>query len=260
MTKHIHLEVKDNIAYLLLDRPEKRNALNQSMWDELRFLLVKTTDDSSVKILVLGSTTSDVFCAGADIEEFSAMAGNEQWLNQNQEAIRDVQYRLSRFPKPTIAEISGSCVGGGCGLAIACDMRVAAKTARLGITPAKLGLVYSLHDTKLLVDLVGPARAKWILYTARLFSADESLGMGLVDQVVPTDQLRLTVDDLAHCMANNSQHSIRGAKQMVRMILHGAVDDTIETIKQFTDAFEGPDHHEGVGAFLAKRQPKFPVQ
>ena len=155
------------IARLLIDRPERRNAMTQAMWETLPALVGEAMADDSVRVLILGSATPGMFCAGADIGEFAQCSGDADWRVANQAAIRASQYALAHADKPVIAAIEGDCVGGGCGLAIACDLRIATHAARLGITPAKLGIVYSLFDTKLLIDLVGPARAKRILFTGR---------------------------------------------------------------------------------------------
>ncbi|MEX6724240.1 enoyl-CoA hydratase/isomerase family protein [Parapedomonas caeni] len=260
MTDLITLTVEGDVARLMLNRPDRKNAVSQAMWDVLPALLTTVENDPRVKVMVLGSATPGMFCAGADIEEFAQFAAEPAWREANQAAIRATQVQLARLAKPTIAEVDGACVGAGCGLAIACDLRVASHTARLGITPAKLGLVYPLHDTKLLVDLVGPSRAKWLLYTGRLVSADEALTMGLVDHVVPAEDLRASTLSLAASIAATSQHTVRATKRIVRRILDGQADDDAETVAQFNDAFTGPDHIEGVAAFRAKRAPVFPVR
>jgi enoyl-CoA hydratase/carnithine racemase len=255
----LRYSVEGAVARLLIDRPDKRNALTHAMWEAFPAVLARAAADPAVKLLVLGSTSPAAFSAGADIAEFERAAADPVWRAANQAAIRATQAQLARFPKPTIAEVAGACVGGGCGLAIACDLRLAAETARFGITPAKLGLVYSLHDTKLLVDLVGPARAKSILFTGRLVSAAEALTIGLVDAVHPVADLAAAVEALAAEIACASQHSVRAIKQVIGMIGDGVAHDTPETLAWFADAFDGPDHAEGVAAFLAKRTPRFPV-
>jgi len=171
----LRLEKDGKIARLLIDRPEKRNAFNQEMWDMFPQLLADAMDDDAIRVMLLHASTADTaFCAGADIKEFGDGAGDPVWRAHNQASINRVQSELARAAKPTIAVIDGDCVGGGCGLALACDFRIAGVKARFGITPAKLGLVYPLHDTKLLVDLVGPANAKRLLYTGALIPAEQA--------------------------------------------------------------------------------------
>jgi enoyl-CoA hydratase/carnithine racemase len=247
----LHLEIHGAAAHLIIDRAAKRNAFNQVMWDALPGLVAQAMADDKVRILVLRSAEPGMFCAGADIGELSANARNSDWLLANQTAINRAQYDLTRAAKPTIALIDGDCVGGGCGLALACDLRVASARSRFGITPAKLGLVYPLHDTKLLVHLVGPATAKRILFTGSLIDAGEAHRIGLIDEIADN------ADTLIETMTNVSGHSQRESKAMIRRILDGQVADDDATRALFAAAFTGADFKEGVDAFLNKRKPDF---
>jgi len=255
MTASLRLTRDGAVARLLIDRADKRNAFDQAMWEALPGLLGEAMADPAVRLLVLQSAAPGAFSAGADIAEFSAGARDAEWRAKNQAAIRRAQHELARAPKPTIALIEGVCVGGGCGLAIACDLRVATSAARLGITPAKLGLVYSLHDTKLLVDLVGPAQAKRILFTGALIEAPEAERIGLID--ILADDAATAVDSLVAAIADASPHSVAATKRIVRRILDGQLEDDADTLAQFDAAFTGEDFEEGVSAFLAKRKPRF---
>ena len=252
----IRTEVRGRISLLLIDRAAKRNAFTQEMWEAFPAALDRLLGDDGVRAIVLAAAEGGTFCAGADIAEFAIGARDAAWRAKNQAAIAEVQIRLARAEKPVIAAVEGDCVGGGCGLANACDMRVAGPKARFGITPAKLGLVYSLHDTKLLVDLVGPSAAKRILFTGQLLPAAEAHRIGLVD-VLADDPLAQAME-LAETIASVSSHSVREAKKMVRRILDGQPDDDEVTSALFAAAFTGPDFAEGVEAFLAKRPAKFP--
>jgi enoyl-CoA hydratase/carnithine racemase len=251
----LRLERDGAIARLLIDRPARRNAMNQAMWEQLPMLVDEAMADEAVRVMILASATPGLFCAGADIDEFAAHSAEERWRIANQAAIRATQYALAHAVKPIIAAIDGDCVGAGCGLAIACDLRVASPAARLGITPAKLGIVYSLFDTKLLVDLVGPARAKRILFTGALLGSGAALDIGLVDEIA--DDPLAAAAALAATIAGNAQHSVWSSKSIVRRILDGQADDDAEMLALFRDAFTLPGFVEGVSAFRGKRRPVF---
>lgn len=252
----LRLEKNGKLASLIIDRPDKRNAFNQAMWELLPELLADAMADDAIRVLMLHASRKDsAFCAGADIGEFSTGSSDPEWRARNQAAIGKVQHELAQAPKPTIAIIDGDCVGGGCGMALACDMRVAGPKARFGITPSKLGLVYPLHDTKLLVDLVGPSQAKRILFTGQLLSAQEALDIGLI--TVLADDPYNETEALANTMASVSLHSQTMSKSIIKRILDGQADDDAETEQLFDSAFESDDFKEGVSAFMEKRKPEF---
>ncbi|MEP2101370.1 MAG: enoyl-CoA hydratase-related protein [Parasphingorhabdus sp.] len=252
----LRLEKEGKVAHLIIDRPEKRNAFNQAMWELLPELLADAMADDAIRVLTLHASRKDsAFCAGADIGEFATGSTDPEWRAKNQAAIGKVQHELAQAPKPTIAIIDGDCVGGGCGIALACDMRVAGPKARFGITPSKLGLVYPLHDTKLLVDLVGPSQAKRILFTGQLLSAQEALDIGLITLLV--DNPYSEAEALANTMASVSSHSQTMSKSIIKRILDGQADDDAETERLFDSAFESDDFKEGVSAFMEKRKPEF---
>lgn len=247
----LRLITGEHVARLFIDRADKRNAFNQAMWEKLPELVLQAMADPAVRLLTIESAHPGLFCAGADIAELLANKDDAGWRSANQAAINRAQHVLARAEKPVIAFIDGDCVGGGCGLALAADIRVATPRARLGITPAKLGLVYPLHDTKLLVDLVGPGQAKRLLYTGMLLSADEALRIGLVDELADSP------GHLEDLIAANSMHSTTGMKRFVRRVLDGQAEDDAATLAVFADAFTAPDFLEGSSAFVEKRKPAF---
>ncbi|WP_448578482.1 enoyl-CoA hydratase/isomerase family protein [Thermaurantiacus sp.] len=251
----LKLVVADGVARLLLDRPDKRNALDQAMWEAIPALVEEAMARPEVRLLVLASATPGVFSAGADIAEFASRSADPAWRARNQAAIRAAQLALAGAEKPVVALVDGDCIGGGCGLALACDMRFATPRSRFGITPARLGLVYPLHDTKLLVDLVGPAWAKRLLLTGTLIDAARAERIGLVTEVA--DDAEALVGDVAGALKAASPDSQRWAKATIGRILAGARDDDEQSMALFDQAFEGPDFREGVAAFLARRSPRF---
>jgi enoyl-CoA hydratase/carnithine racemase len=248
---NLRLERDGPIGRILIDRADKRNAFNQAMWEQFPVLLGAALIDRAIRVVVVQSATPGMFCAGADITELMIHKDNAAWREANQAAINRTQHELARFAKPTIAFINGDCVGGGCGIALACDIRVATADSRIGITPAKLGLVYPLHDTKLLVDLVGPGQAKKILFTGELLPAAEALRVGLIELIDENPA------SLVRQIAENSAYSTHEIKGFVRRILDGQADDDLETKRVFADAFTRPDFVEGTTAFAEKRKPEF---
>lgn len=258
MSETVYARRDGAIATLHLNRPAKRNALTLEMWRRLMALVEEADRDTAVKVIVV-TGEGDTFAAGADIDEFEQTFSDPKVADQVAEITYESQKRLARNMKPTIAKVRGACIGGGCGIAICCDFRFADETAKFAITPAKLGIIYSVADTKRLVDTVGAARAKDILYTGRILDAEEARSVGLVDKVVPAAELDAVVQAYANQIAAASQFTARGAKRIVQMVLDGAEDDTRETRRLFVDAFSDPDFKEGFAAFAQKRKPNFPV-
>ena len=225
------------------------------MWEEFPGLVAQAMAMPEVRLLIVSGASPGPFCAGADIAEFAARSTDPDWRAANAAAIRATQISLARAEKPTLAVLDGDAVGGGCGIALACDMRIASPRARFGITPAKLGLVYPLHDTRLLVELVGPAQARRLLYTGQLIDAAEALRIGLV-QVLAED-LEAEVARHVAAITAASPHTQRAMKAVIQRIIEGAYDDDAHSQAAFDAAFTGPDFAEGVTAFLAKRAPVF---
>ncbi|MCB2109048.1 MAG: enoyl-CoA hydratase/isomerase family protein [Rhodobacteraceae bacterium] len=252
----IYLNRDGAVGTIHLNRPDKRNALNGAMWQRLATLIAEADADPQIKVIVI-TGEGQAFAAGADIDEFNAVFTDPSAAETTAAITYQAQKALHRNLKPTIAKIRGACVGGGCGIALCCDLRFADTSAKLGITPGKLGLIYSLSDTKRLVDLVGPAKAKDILYTGRILGAEEALSIGLIDRLVAPEALDETVNAFAAEICAASQFSARGTKRITQMILDGADDDTAETRALFVEAFSGADFKEGFTAFGEKRKPKF---
>ena len=252
----IFLDRTGRHAVLRLNRPDKRNALTLAMWQRMIELLAEAEADSTIRLLIV-TGQGHAFAAGADIEEMQAVFDDPAMAKTIAEVTYQAQKALHRFPKPTIAAIQGACVGGGCGIALCCDLRFADTSAKIGITPGKLGLIYSLADTKRLVDVVGLATAKDILYTGRIVTAEEAKHLRLIDRLVAEDVLNDEVLAYADQICAASQFSAESTKRIVHMILDGTADDTSATRDLFIDAFAGDDFREGFAALTEKRTPDF---
>lgn len=244
------LSADGHVATLRINRPAKRNAMTVEMWRVLPTILAPLADDPAVRVLVL-TGADGTFCSGADISEIAGLAeaGDDTGLTAVAEEA------LATFPKPTIAMIEGFCVGGGCQLAMACDLRLAAEDARFGITPARLGVVYPLSATRRLVGLVGPSAAKLLLYSADLVDAPAALRTGLVDEVHPPRELGERVYGLARTFAGRSQLTLAATKEIIGDIVAGG---DAETRVREWQARSREERAEGIAAFLEGRPARFP--
>ncbi|HEY3143309.1 MAG TPA: enoyl-CoA hydratase-related protein [Acidimicrobiales bacterium] len=241
----------DPVATLWLNRPAKRNAITRAMWTALPGLLEELASAPEVRVLVVRGV-GGVFSAGADIAEIRA-APDPGYAAVNYAA----EEALVSFPKPTVAVVEGACVGGGCSLAVACDLRIADSSARFGITPARLGIVYPANALERVTHLVGPAAAKWLLFTGDLVDTDWALRTGFVDAVHTADELDAAVSELCAGLAERSLLTQQATKEMVAAVLRdGAVGDDL-TQRWTKEAQTSPDGAEGMAAFLERRPPRF---
>ncbi|WP_439634050.1 enoyl-CoA hydratase/isomerase family protein [Glycocaulis sp.] len=255
-TDPIRLEVRGTTAHLILNRPDKRNALNGAMWGSIPVLLERALTHHDVRLLVV-SGTGGSFAAGADISEFEEVYATPERAEAYSRSIAKALDTLAAFPRPTLAMIEGACVGGGCGLALACDLRFAAEGSRFGITPGKLGLVYTLNDTARLIRAVGVPVAKDMLFSGRLLDAGEALSIGLINRLVPADRLSGEVEAYASLLKATSPNSAKITKQLIALVEAGQAEDDDATRALFLEAFSSADFQEGYRAFLEKRTPEF---
>ncbi|KAF0825221.1 enoyl-CoA hydratase-related protein [Cytobacillus firmus] len=253
----VYLKVEGDIAYICFNRPEKRNALSYDIWLRIPQLVDECEQAANVKVIIFKGTGTAAFSAGADISEFKSLRYTAEGAEKYNKATMIAEKAIMDASKPTIAMIKGYCVGGGCEIAVACDFRFSDDNGRFGITPAKLGLVYNTPGTKNLVDLVGPAKAKDILYTGRLMDADEAYRIGLIDRIYPTESINEETLKYAELICRNAQLSVRGSKKIIHEVLAGAVEDSPETAQMVIDSFISEDYREGVHSFLEKRKPIF---
>lgn len=250
-------DIHPPMAHVRLNRPDKRNAVTSAMWQGLRTIAERLATDPALRVVLLSGEGGVAFSAGADIAEMQTHLADSARMKVMQDAVLDAQVAWEALPMPTLAVIRGACTGGGCGLALTCDLRIASPDAFFAIPPAKLGLAYSLADTKRLYDLVGPSRTKEILFTGRRINAAEALSLGLINEIVPADSLDDRAASLAREIAGNAGNSIRAAKAVVALLSAGQQAETPESRRYYDDAFGSAEFEEGARAFMEKRAPKF---
>jgi len=243
----------------VLDQPAKRNAISEAMWRDLGVAVKKADADKDAAIIVVRGE-GDHFAAGADITEFERVYATRESAGNYTKTMLDSLTALETCSKPTIAMIRGSCVGGGCSIALACDFRFASETARFGVTPGKLGLVYSVADTRRLIRTVGAANAKNLLFTGRIIDAGAAEEMNLCERVYADNGLDDSVRKFAQEIAGTSRWSANATKRTFKMIAEGADDSSDGAMEIMLEAFDGEDFAEGYRAFLEKRKPNFPTK
>jgi enoyl-CoA hydratase len=249
------LDADDRIATITINRPDRRNALSATVRDELVAALDLLRADDGVRVVILTGAGDKAFVAGADIAEFAERSPLEQRAAMQGRRVFD---ELASFPKPTIAMINGFALGGGCELALACDIRVAARSARLGQPEIRLGLIPGGGGTQRLPRLVGAGRALRMILTGDLVEAEEAFRIGLVDVLVEDADLHARTIDMARTMAAHSPIALRLAKSAVAAALEAPLSAGLAHERElFITAFGSDDRREGVAAFLGKRAPQF---
>jgi enoyl-CoA hydratase/carnithine racemase len=246
----------DGVAVVTLNRPAKRNAVTFAMWRRLEDLFRDLGGRADVRAVILVGAGGHFF-AGADISEFATLRSNSQTGRAYEAATEAATVAIRDCPRPTIAAVRGYGMGGGCGLALACDMRVGDATTRMGIPAARLGIVYGTLDCGLLLRQVGLANAKRVLYSGRDFGIEDCLSMGLIDQRAEADALS-DARALAVDLAGNAPLSIAGSKLVLEALAEGETQARAGEINAIIDrAMESADYREGARAFLEKRRPEF---
>lgn len=248
------VEVNGSVGTITLNRPAKRNAVTYAMWVALGDACHRLAADPEVRVVVLRGA-GDHFCAGADITELLAPrpAGQPSFMDANMAA----EHALATLPKPVVAVVQGDCIGGGCALAIDCDLRLSADNARFGITPAKLGIVYPPASLERAVRLLGPA-AKRLLFTGDLVGAVEAHRIGLVDELLSASQMDARLAELCDTLAQRSLLTQAATKEMVAAVLERGVVSVDLADSWAREVTVSGEMAEGVAAFEQRRPPQFP--
>src|SRR3954469_18524366 len=252
----LRVERDGAVAVLTIDRPEKRNAMTAAMWAALPDLLAGLAEDAAVRVLVV-TGAGPSFCAGADIADLLGGSDTDDPMADVRRDNLAAQAALRAFPHPTVAAIRGHCIGGGVEIAASCDLRFTDPTGVFGVTPAKVGVVYAPASTKALLDLVGPAMTKYLLFSGELLDAEAALRIGLVDRLVPAQDLDGEVRRFADILASRSALSQRATKEVVAALTTGG-DGEAEVARWYREAGASGALAEGVTAFAERRPPQFP--
>ncbi len=255
MDKAVLLDRDDRVAILTINRPDKLNALNEEVRNLTLQYLEEIEKDDSIGAVVITGAGDKSFIAGADIKEFEGRSPFDQREAMRFPRVFDV---MANFPKPVIAMINGFCLGGGCELSMSCDIRIASDRARLGQPEIKLGLIPGGGGTQRLPRLVGLGQAMRLILTGDMIGAEEAQRIGLVDEVVPHDELREKTLALAKKIASQSTLTVRVAKEAMRASERMSIEDGITYERDmFCLCFSTEDKQEGVDAFLAKRKAEW---
>jgi enoyl-CoA hydratase len=246
------------IGRIIFNNPARHNAVSLDMWQAVAQIMEDFESDPAIRVIVLSGAGGKAFVSGADISEFKEKRASAEAAEAYAKVSETARVRLQETLKPTIAMIRGYCIGGGMATALACDIRVAAEGSKFGIPAAKLGLGYAYDGIKKLIDIVGPAYAREIFYTARQFTGEEALGMGLINRLVPDGELESYVNNYCATIAGNAPLTVRAAKQIVREALKDESKRDMALCKRVVEeCFASEDYTEGRTAFMEKRRPVF---
>ena len=256
MTDRIIARKDGAIGWLTFNNPERRNAVSLDMWQAIPGVLDDFSADAAIRAIVLTGAGDKAFVSGADISQFEKQRSSAEAVAHYDAVGEKAQTALKQCDKPVIAMIRGYCIGGGLAIAMLCDLRICSADARFGIPAAKMGLGYRASSMKNLVDIVGAAYAREIMITARQFSPEEALRMGLVHKVVDVAELEKTTRDYCEMIAANAPLTMRAAKRIIREVSAAKYD--VEACAAWVkECFDSEDYREGRRAFMEKRKPVF---
>jgi enoyl-CoA hydratase/carnithine racemase len=257
-TDRVIARAEGPIGWLTFNNPARRNAMSQDMWEAVPAAMDAFEADPAIRVVVLRGAGDRAFVAGADISQFDELRSSPETVARYDATSDEANRRIAESPKPTIAMVHGYCIGGGVGLAVCADMRIADDTARFGVPATRLGLGYGPRGVKKLMDLVGPSHVKEIFFTARHFTAQEAKEMGLVNRVVPEAELEAYVRAYCATIAENAPMTMLAVKRTVEQLLTLSPDADLAACDRLVAAcFASEDYIEGRTAFMEKRRPVF---
>jgi enoyl-CoA hydratase len=250
--------VVDGVGVITFNNPDKRNAMSLEMWEGFGQALVELRDDANVRVVILVGAGDKAFVSGADISQFEKTRHNAEASEEYSRRSAAQRALFADYPKPTIACIRGFCLGGGMQVAMLADIRISGASGQFGIPAAKLGIAYGYDGLRHLVSLVGPSWARLIMYTGMRIDSAEALRIGLVDRVLPDDELWDATMEIARTISGNAPLAIKAAKITIAQVLKDPADRDMTAIKQIgIDCMDSEDFREGRRAFMDKRKPEF---
>ena len=253
------LMTKDGaIGRMVFNNPARHNAVSLEMWEGAETIIDDFARDPAIRVIVVSGAGGKAFVSGADISKFESERSSKEAIERYNETVDKANSAVFEFPKPTIAMIRGYCIGGGVGLALCCDLRICSDNSKFGVPAAKLGLGYGFKGIKKLVDVVGPSFAKEIFFTARQFTAAEAQTMGLVNRVLPADELEKYVKDYAETIGGNAPLTVNSVKYIVGETVKPESERNLTKCDELVaQCFASKDYIEGRQAFMEKRKPAF---
>jgi enoyl-CoA hydratase/carnithine racemase len=254
----LQVERKGAVGWIVFNQPQKRNAINNAMWRGIPAAMQQFDADPEVRCVAFRGAGMAAFSAGADISEFQKNRADRQAVSQYDGLLDEVLHSIQDSLKPSLAMIHGFCMGGGLEVALACDLRYCGESAQFAIPAAKLGLAYNVEGHKRLLETVGHARAREIMFTGRRYDAAEGLAMGLVHRVLPDAQLEEFVDGMLKTLAGNAPLAIANSKTLIEeFVKSSGQPDQARMSAAMDRCTRSADYEEGRKAFMEKRKPKF---
>jgi len=252
------VEKRGAVGWIIFNRPAKRNAINGAMWRGIPRAMAQLDADPEVRCVAFRGAGTEAFAAGADISEFEQVRARQSEVAEYDGLLDQVLHSIQDSRKPSVAMIYGFCMGGGLEVALACDLRYCGESAQFGIPAAKLGVAYNIEGHKRLVETVGHARAREIMFLGRRYTADEALAMGLTNKVVKDAELESYVSGVLKTLCENAPLSIANSKTIIEEYVKssGAPDPALMQAAMARCA-KSADYEEGRRAFMEKRKPRF---
>jgi enoyl-CoA hydratase len=254
----LRVEKRRGVGWLTFDQPAKRNAINGAMWRGIPPAMAQFDADREVRCVAFRGAGTEAFASGADISEFEQVRAQKSSVAEYDGLLDQVLHSIQDSRKPSVAMIYGFCMGGGLEVALACDLRYCGQSAQFAIPAAKLGLAYNIEGHKRLIETVGHARAREIMFLGRRYSADEAFGMGLVHAVVADAELGGSVERILKTLCENAPLAIANTKVIIEEFVKAqGSPDTARMHAAIERCAKSADYEEGRKAFMEKRKPKF---